>query len=313
MARILSLRRISGELMSGRIRQADDDARSSDLIAFCHIEKAAGTSLTHVLRRVFFLRYVAVRPYDPGHGHYFSLADLRVVRRCNPWVRAIGGHSVVPHSDLVTGPHSVRFITQLRDPVARAASQYRFWVSRLDQEPDPDSFLQHHASRNFQVRKIAGAENLDLAKSMIRKHFLLAGTVSRFDEFLVLLARSLGRPLEEFVYERKNIASARPGTDIPDDFHARLRSRNELDQALYDWVDSELIPEYIDRYGPDFAADLAKFQALQKDHTPTVLHRWIDSIYRNGYLKPVTGLLRLRNGLPYSGSYAHTTPRRRKP
>lgn len=281
-----------------------NDSSSTDcLIAFCHIEKAAGTSLTHILRRVFFLQYAAVRPLNSHTGPYFTFQDLRIYKKFNPFIRAIGGHSVVPHTDLVQRLEQIKFITQVRDPVDRATSQYRFWVNRLKSSFDPDSFLSHHASRDFQVRKIAGSEDLELAKSKIRRHFMLAGSVKYFDEFLVLLAGKLGLPLRHFTYRRRNIGSGTAATQLPMDFAQKLRERNQLDQALLDWIDSELFAEYVAEYRGDFAADLNAFRSLQATVATPVFTPAIDSIYRNAYIKPATGLIRMARRLPYSGSY----------
>ena len=279
------------------------------LLAFCHIEKAAGTSLTHILRRIFFLRYAAVRPLQSGTGHYFTYRDLVTFKKCNPFLRAIGGHSVVPHTDLVSFSPQIKFITQVRDPVARAVSQYRFWVNRMNEKPDTDAFLAHHASSNFQVRKIAGVDDLELAKEMIRRYFLLAGSVRQFDEFLVLLAGKLRMPIEWFTYERKNIAREDGHAVLPGDFSAKLRERNQLDQALFDWIETEYFPDLVANYEGDFAANLRKFRTLQARHARPRLALCIDSMYRNAYIKPLTGLIRLAHGLPYSGSYALTDVR----
>lgn len=278
--------------------------RQHALLAFCHIEKAAGTSLTHILRQIFFLRYASVRPLHSDSNFYFTARDLRTIRKCNPLLRAIGGHSVVPYGDLIDGSHSIRFITQLRDPVARAISQYRFWVNKKIDQSGPDAFLQHPVSHNFQVKKLAGCENLDLAIENVTNHFMLAGTVEDFDAFLVLLAQQLDMPLERFVYRKQNVDTTDRALKIPKTFKDHLRECNQLDQRLYDWVKTEFLADRVDNYAGNFPADLKKFQTLQQAVPHRTVAPIIDSVYRNAYLKPVSGLIRFLNGLPYSGSYA---------
>ena len=275
------------------------------LIAFCHIEKAAGTSLIHVLRRVFFLRYAAVRPMHSRETLNFSSKDLDVILKINPFIHAIGGHSVAPYGDLMRRAKSLTFITQVRDPVSRAVSQYRFWNNRQIDDSGPESFLKHPVSQNFQVKKLAGQNNFQLAKNNILENFMLAGTVERFEEFLVLLAQKLGLPLNWFTYRKQNVDCGPSDTNIPNDFADRLRERNQLDQSLYDWIDGELYPRYISEYHGDFAADLAEFNILQAEGSESQLKIKIDAVYRNAYLKPVSGLIRVWNGLPYHGSYAY--------
>lgn len=236
--------------------------------------------------------------------YYFTGRDLKTALRFNPFLRAIGGHSVVPHGDLVHGPVQLRFITQVRDPVSRAASQYRYWVNRLKLDPAQPAYLQHPASQNFQVKKIAGCEDLDLAKENISKHFLLAGTVDKFDEFLVLLAKKLGMPSALFTYRKQNVDANPQRLEIPDSFYGQLRERNQLDQQLYDWIDTGLFAQYLAEYAGDFMADLEDFRNLQTIASRPIIKPLIDSIYRNSYLKPVSGLIRVRSGLPFSGSYS---------
>lgn len=277
---------------------------SGTLLAFCHIEKAAGTSLTHILRRIFFLRYAAVRPMHSRDTYYFTARDLKTIMRSNPFLRGIGGHSVVPHGDLVKGAKNLRFITQVRGPVARAASQYRFWVNRLKLDTDGSAFLEHPVSQNFQVKKIAGCEDLELAKENISNYFLLAGTVDKFDEFLVILAQKLGMPLQLFTYNKRNVGADSRHLEMPDDFFERLHERNQLDQQLYDWIETELFSKYIAEYSGDFSADLDKFRKLQQVPETPKMKTLIESIYRNAYLKPISGLIRVSNGLAFRGSYA---------
>lgn len=277
-----------------------------ELLAFCHIEKAAGTSLTHVLRKVFPLRYADVRPMNSRETDWFTARDLRTIKRYNPLLRCIGGHSVVPHSDLLRSPERIRFITQLREPIARAASQYRYWVNFLGYSTSWQEFLRHPTSRNFQVRKIAGCEDIDLAKECIARHFLLAGTVEEFDPFVVVLARLLGMPLARFTYEKQNVGAHRrePPQRLPEAFYDGLRERNELDQQLYAWVRDELFPGYVEAYEGAFASDLAEFRRLQQMGARKRAMSTIDFAYRNAYLKPVSGLTRVVNGLPWQGSYS---------
>jgi hypothetical protein len=229
---------------------------------------------------------------------------LNTIKRINPWLKGIGGHSVVPYGDLLSTTERLEFISQLRDPVSRAVSQYRFWQARGIDSSGPDAFLAHPVSRNFQVKKLAGKEDLDLAKKNIHNHFLLIGTVEQFDAFLVLLADRLGLAIGQFTYVRRNVAENRSLEELPESFVEKLRERNELDQQLYDWASTELFDRYVDDYHGDFKAALEEFKHLQKAASisrPKVL---LDAAYRNLYLKPVTGLIRVANGLPFSGSYS---------
>lgn len=283
----------------------DRPASPGRLLAFCHIEKAAGTSLTHILRRIFFLRYADVRPMHSKKEYYFTARDLKTMRAINPFLAAIGGHSVVPHGDLMKAANELTFITQLRDPVRRAVSMYRYWVNQRIDVSGPAAFLEHPLSSNFQVKKLAGREDLELARDNLRRHFLLAGTVEQFDAFLVLLARKLDMPLERLTYRPRNVNPAPDRLQVTDEFVDALRRRNQLDQQLYDYVANDLHSEYVAQYPGDFSADLDRFRRLQSAAADVRVKPLVDFVYRSAWLGPVSGSIRVANGLPYKGSYSY--------
>jgi hypothetical protein len=78
---------------------------------------------------------------------------------------------------------------------------------------------------------------------------------------------------------------------------------NKLDRELYSWVRAELVPGYIKQYGTAFSGDLANFRRLLAERSSHPPRSIAGNIVRNGYVKPLTGLIRVWNGIPYSGSY----------
>lgn len=275
-----------------------------EILAFCHIEKAAGTSLIHVLRQLFGTGYIDVRPFSEGPHSFFNRADFELLDSFVPRIACIGGHAVVPHSGLLDADSNFRFLTLLRDPKSRVLSHYKFWVQRMGSKFGPEEFLQHPVASNFQVRKIAGSNDLEKAMAVIRDRFLIVGTIEEFDEFLVLLNGLLETQVDKLLYRSKNIASAHQGLQLPQGFHERVAELNELDRALYDWVRSELVPEYIEQYGAGFSEDLKAFKRLLNDPDTRPAKAIPSLIMRRAYVRPVTGLIRRWNGMPYSGSYA---------
>ena len=274
-----------------------------NVLAFCHVEKAAGTSLIHVLRQLFPTGYVDARPLTRGNSGFFGRADFEVLKKLHPGLACIGGHAVVPHSDLMGAKAGFRFVTLLRDPVSRVVSHYRFWVERMGSQFGPEDFLQHPVASNFQVRKIAGTNNVAKAIDVIRQHFVMVGTIEEFDEFLLLLAGYISVPSSEMLYQSRNIAGDKQAIALPAEFHERVAELNKLDSELYSWVRSELVPGYIRQYGSAYNENLIKFRQLlagQSGHPGSSL---AGNIMRNVYIKPLTGLIRVWNGIPYSGSY----------
>ena len=67
------------------------------LLGFVHIEKAAGTTLTHILRQAFFLKSFEVAPLlTKSAKRIFRPHDLRNLLTINPRVKCIAGHAIKP-------------------------------------------------------------------------------------------------------------------------------------------------------------------------------------------------------------------------
>jgi len=272
------------------------------ILAFCHIEKAAGTSLIGCLREAFPLRFAAMRPLTGPPRTHATLQDLRITLRANPFLACVSGHAVVPWGDLGESGR-LSYITLLRDPVERAASQYAFWVQRMGSEMAPARFLEHRTAGNFQVKKIAGRADLDEARRIIENRFLLVGTVESFDEFLVMLAAKLDMPAERFLYRVKNTTAGRTRLALPEGFRARLAEINQLDAALYAWVRDDLVPRYRREFPGDLDRELEAFRSTLSTGSGWTWRRPVDLVYRNAWMKPLTGIVRLTNGLRFKGSY----------
>ncbi len=275
-----------------------------DILAFCHIEKAAGTSLIHVLRQLFGTSYIDVRPISRGRHSFFDRADFELYDSLVPKIGCIGGHSVVPHSNLLDADANFRFLTLFREPISRVVSHYKFWVQRMGSGYSPDEFLRHPVANNFQVRKIAGSNDLEAATRIIRERFLMVGTIEDFDAFLVLLNGMLDMPINKLLYRSRNIASQSQSLQLPRGFQAQIEGLNDLDCRLYAWVRNELVPEYIQQYGASFDDDLLEFKELLNDSDMVPAAAIPSLIMRRAYVRPLTGLIRLWNGMPYSGSYS---------
>ena len=274
------------------------------LLAFVHIEKAAGTTLIHILRHNFFMRYLDVRPYSVKSGKLFTARDLRVSRRMLPGLRCISGHAVRPFADLESSGEDVKYITVLRSPVDRYLSQYKYWTDRMGTRLTFEQFLTHKPAWNFQTKKIAGNDDVNLAKKLIEEKFLLVGTVEKFNEFLFLLKKKLEPMSFDVRYSQKNLAK-RDGT--VDDLYARygdeIEARNMLDIELYNYLENSLLPKLVSEYGEDFQSDYERFESDLALGNEPILRRRVDYVFRKGYVEPVGGLIRMLHGLPAKGSY----------
>jgi sRNA-binding regulator protein Hfq len=165
--------------------------------------------------------------------------------------------------------------------------------------------MEHRPAWNFQVKKIAGEENLEEAKRLISDRFLLVGTVERFDEFLVLLGKKL-LPFEfDAAYQRKNIAKGDGEWigAIMDKYESKIREHNELDVKLYQYINDEVLPAEIESYGDMFEEAVRRHMHSNRTSGVAKTKSHVDYLFRKFYCTPVAGLIRKINGLPADGSY----------
>ena len=274
------------------------------MLAFIHIEKAAGQTFIRILENNFVYRHCRVAPLKKEHKGVFQWADLQLLMKINPFLNALAGHSVVPYSDLSEYKSDIRYITILRDPVKRYISHYQYWVQVLNKQISFEKFLSIEDLNNFQTKKIAGSADVSSAKKTVKEKIFLAGVVEEFDDFLVILKNKMAPGSFDIRYKRRNVAK---GNLIKkniferfDKYKENILSNNQLDQELYHYV-------------KETSFQKEKAQWLKKDdcqivndqpNLATKLNREIiGRIYRNLYIGPVTNIIRKLNGLKPGGSY----------
>lgn len=271
------------------------------ILAFVHIKKCAGTTLTHILRLNFFLSHCDVRCLRETSSGNFQAEDMNKLMLINPLVKCIAGHEVVPFSNLATTCPGIRFITLLRDPVQRYISQYQYNAEKLGHNLSFDDFLKSKTSFNKQTRAIAGSEDLVLAKDILNRLFFLVGIVEEFDEFLILLKKKLQPFRFRPGYEIHNITNKESNISKNikkrlHEYHEQIIERNLLDIELYNYVKNVILPQERREYGPSFERDVAQFRRSGKGYSRN-LCRYVDYVIRKCYYRPIFNLIRKRNGL----------------
>ena len=254
--------------------------RTRPVLAFVHIQKTAGTSLITILRNSFGIGHLEVRTLDTSPGAVFSAADLAVVLRVSPWVKSICGHEIVEP----TAHLPARFLpyTILREPVARTLSHFEDKQRRGREPPGLEDFLADPENRNFQVRKIAGCEDLDKAKRLLAESYLFVGIQERFDESVRALAALAPWPMD-LRYMPSNVFESREIRDRlrqDPEVMARFKEINALDTELHDWVTRELYPAFLDRAGNPPADPLPTLAAGRRTFKYTASRFWQRSAYR---------------------------------
>jgi len=280
------------------------------ILAFVHIEKAAGTTLIHLLRANFFLNHCDVAPLSIKSSGVFNSKDLLTFFRLNPALRSMAGHAIQPLSDLEKVAPNIRYITLLRDPVQRYLSNFQYAVEKQGRDVSFENFLKQEWYQNFQTKKLAGSENVEVAKRMLREKFFAIGLMEQFDEFLILLKRKLEPFIFRIGYKSLNIGNrtSRLRKDINKKIHKYreiILQNNAIDMELYNFAKKVIIPKEKEAYGKDFEADVRRYKKIQENQGgfDKEWRRYADYLYRKLYLSPLVGYIRARNGLPPKGSY----------
>lgn len=275
--------------------------RERELLAFTHIKKAGGTTLSHILRTNFLFRHCDVRVLKKESGKVFQTADMLTLLKINPFVRSIGGHCLMPFGNLDKTFIKAKFITLLRNPIKRYMSQYQYNVERLGYRETFETFLSIKDIWNRQVKTIAGSESLDNAIEILEGKFFLVGVVEEFDEFLILLKNKL-RPLKfDPRYNIQNVG--RKDSPIKkeleqnqDKYYKHIEACNSLDIELYNFVRNKLLAKEKQNYGSQLTSDVKAFQR-SNERSRKIISLYIDYIIRKLYYRPRLNSVRKKNGI----------------
>jgi len=276
------------------------------MIAFVHIQKTAGTTLTSILRRSLGLRHFDTR----GIRNKGCVSGEELRRVCGVYwkLESIAGHSVRPLSDLNRFFPSIRYYTFLREPLARTISHFAFHVrrgvlecsGRSDPRPMIRDFLQR--VRNTQTNHLVGRPCADEAIDLVRERIGFVGLVERFDESLVLFRRWAAHPTLDISYVAQNV-SARDrvaGQNLLRDLMHEdpevaewVADSNREDDRLYNWVRDEWYPAQCAAYGPELASDVNEFLTANARSRLWLNDSLIAKAYRHAVFQPyriLTGL-----------------------
>lgn len=224
-----------------RVRAAPVAAARPALI-FLHIPKAAGSTLTLVLSRQYppEATFLTGGPRRPGLE---QLEALPMTERAR--FDCLAGHMRFGVHRLLPGPS--RYITMVRDPVARVVSAY-YYIRGFPEHPVHERIVRDGLSleqyaclgaSDEQVRILSGDPGgpatrvmLEQARRNIEEHFVAVGLTERFEEFMLLMRRLLG--WRRVYFRPRNVTPVRPHHDtLPPSVIATIEEHNRLDRELY--------------------------------------------------------------------------------
>ncbi len=265
------------------------------MLAFIHIEKAAGTTITTILRQSFGLSHCDLTSWHAYRQEYAapSATDLKRALLFYPKLQSVSGHIVVPHCGYEEVCPDIRYYTFLRDPLKRCASHYQHQVQTMEKEPPPfEEWIQQEVYHNFMTKKLAVSGRADDAIEALESRVGCTGLVERFDESLMLLRRWADVPQFDIRYQPQNVA---PRDEIKkyllrdESTRKAMIETNQEDLKLYNHVVYELFPRQLAEYGPSLQADL---DAFHRTNAPSPLYpRQLPSlVYRHAIYRPAARL-----------------------
>ncbi|NNC94903.1 MAG: sulfotransferase family 2 domain-containing protein [Chitinophagales bacterium] len=235
--------------------------KQDKFICFIHIEKCAGTSLNRMLHNNYSGFFnISSRDKICWNGA-FTAEQFKFFKTIFPFISGMGGHSLFTtagyekHVDL-----PISYFTFLRNPIKRYISHINYQIHEMKIPWTIEQFLDDPQFTNFQTKRIAGTENIELAQNILREKYDFVGLVEKFDLSLLILKECLGLDDMNIHYEKANVAKAQSRLrfdDLPPEIKDRVTEANAMDLKLYDFA----LNEIFNKYEPEkYAEELLKFQ-----------------------------------------------------
>ncbi|MCU0463590.1 MAG: sulfotransferase family protein [Anaerolineae bacterium] len=245
------------------------------LYFFLHIPKTGGSSFGVVLNRVYQPERIKVYQKQSNDENWEAIRhtlsqEALSYDMLQAHVPKFGIHEF--------SPRPMRYVTILRDPVARIISDY-YYILRTTTHRRHDEFKRFgsledalpYVGANLQTRVISGsvargtpvtAADLVIAKRNLEEHFAVVALLERFDESLILMRHLLGWSSLVMTPPHKNVATNRPSS--VSDAELKLAAElNQYDQELYNFANN-LMDRRIREVGLPYWRDRLIVQARRK-------------------------------------------------
>jgi len=240
-------------------------------LIFLHIPKTAGTTLNRIIEWQY--SPFEIFTMDPYRIRATPERLKRLPEGRRRRLRVVRGHMFYGVHECL--PQAATYFTMLRDPVARVLSAYYFILrrplnplhrkvtrERLGVEDCLRLFPQRH---NLQCRLIAGVKDtaisnerlLDMARQNLVKSFSVVGISERFEESLMLMAKTFDWEIP--LYKNCKVSKARP--QIGPSAVEMIRDHNRLDVELYEFAKG-LFEESLQKKDAEVREGLAALRAL---------------------------------------------------
>jgi len=257
-----------------------------------HMHKTAGSTRDRIFERQFpkeasfFFSGGSTENVREYMNSLKSLSEKERQRIRYVW----GGPFFGLHKHL---PGPCTYVTFIRDPVERVASEYNF-VLRVQDHGAHNEVISQNISLEDYVRKgvwlawngqarylrgvpegspcfgqagpvLLSDKDLETAKKNLREHFLV-GVTDRFDESLILVKRAFGWSLKDILYVSQKVDHTRPFREtIGTETVKLIEGYNKLDIKLYEFA-RQLLEERISQQDSSFKRELRIFQLCNNSY-----------------------------------------------
>ncbi len=221
------------------------------MIIFSHIPKTAGTSFKFILRNTFGVFHCDV---NRSRIKPFNSKALDITKKLFPSIKSISGHNLIDPTNNLKETDGF-FVTFLREPVKRCVSHYQDNCVRGNNKLSLEEWLSDKEVQNLQVKQIAGEDDLEKAKKIVRDEFSFVGLTEKFNESLKLIKMISPYPLN-VNYKKKIVAKDnRIKNEILNnkDQVDLVKKYNGLDIDLYEYVSKQLYPEMLRKYSAEIS------------------------------------------------------------
>ncbi|MGM0649323.1 MAG: sulfotransferase family 2 domain-containing protein [Bacteroidota bacterium] len=211
------------------------------MLIFVHIEKTAGTSLKFIFRNSFGIKHCDSLK---NKKKIFTQKDLDYAKQIFGKIKCVSGHNLVEPTRHLNEP-GLMFLTFLRDPITRSASFYQDHCLRGKHKVSFEAWMNDDNKHNMQTKMIAGGEDVEKAKRLLRDYYFFVGLTERFDDSLKLLSIVCPEKLN-LKYKKKLMVQ---DNSIKNELINTtktlqiLKDTNKLDLELYNYVSNDLFPE----------------------------------------------------------------------
>lgn len=205
-----------------------NNPEKSNILTFVHIPKAAGSTITYLLRSIYGIQHC--RAFSVKE--IYTKKDMEFDVKLYPFLKSISGHQLRPHVDFGSFEDKLIWFVMLREPIERFYSQYRWWCKQNNSSISFKDWCDKKGEKfsNFQVRWIAGDRDVEKAKKILLEKFDVVGDQADVNKSLQILSTRLNdNRFPEVMHQKINKAKNKIG-EVDEELASTY---NQLDIELY--------------------------------------------------------------------------------